>query len=378
MAATGTNIPLFDLQAQYLALREQIDACVAEVVPSIRFILGPEVEELENALARFTGARHAITVANGTDALMIALLAADIGPGDAVFVPSFTFVATAGSVINVGATPVFVDVDQRTFNLDPAQLTTCIDAVNRAGKLRPKAVMPVDLFGLPADYPEINHIAAQHDLTVVADAAQSVGGAIGDRQVGALTDLTATSFYPTKPLGCYGDGGCIFTDNDDLAERIRLIRTHGLDPATGHAIRIGRNSRLDTIQAAILLVKLQAFPAELAARNQVAGWYENGLQELATPPLVPDGYHSTRAVYSILVDDRDRLRQALTDNGIGTGVYYTAGLHLQSAYATYGDGPGSLPVTEQLSERIIALPMSAYVSEESVERICGAIAAAHG
>lgn len=314
-----------------------------------------------------------MSVANGTEALKIPLLAEGIGPGDAVFVPSFTFVATAEVVADVGATPVFVDIDPQTFNMAPAALAEAVDAVQSSGKLRPRAVIPVDLFGLPADYAAINEIAADNGLIVVADAAQSMGGSFHGRRVGGLATVTATSFYPSKPLGCYGDGGCIFTDDRERADAMRLIRGHGLDPENGDALHVGVNSRLDTLQAAILLAKLDIFEAELADRQMVANWYTECLKDVARTPEQPKGYSSAWAVYSILIEHRDAVREALGANSIASAIYYLRPLHLHPAYERFGNGSGSLPVCERFSREIISLPMSPYLSKETVERICNTV-----
>jgi len=363
-------VPLVDLQAQFRRLRDRIETGVLDALAAGRHVLGPQVGEFEEAVAHFTHSRHAVSVANGTDALQIALMAEDIGPGDAVFVPAFTFVASAEVIASVGATPVFVDIQEPTFTMDPLHLAHCTEEITRQGRLRARAVMPVDLFGLPASYPEIGAVARRHNLFVIADAAQSIGGELDGRRVGSLADATATSFYPSKPLGCYGDGGCIFVDDDDRAQKMRLIRGHGLEPGTGNALRVAMNSRLDTLQAAILLVKLEAFAAELEARANIARWYADRLSGVAVTPREPDGYRSAWAVYSILLDGRDRVRQALQENGISTAVYYARALHLQPAYEQYGEGAGSLPVTEGFSGRILSLPMSPYLTEETVDRVC--------
>ena len=376
MPPSETFIPLVDLEAQQLSLRDRIDARVNKVLSEGRFILGPEVSELEQQLTQFCGAGHAISVANGTDALKIPLMAQCIGPGDAVFVPPFTFVATAEVVVDVGATPIFVDIDPGTFNMAPDALTRSIEAVRARGELRPRAIIPVDLFGLPADYAAINDIAAEHELLIIADAAQSMGGSIDGRRVGSLARVSATSFYPSKPLGCYGDGGCIFTDDEDIAGRLRIIRGHGLDPSNGDALMVGVNSRLDTLQAAILLSKLEVFDAEIEMRQQVARWYSERLKDVARPPAEPAGINSAWAVYSILIDQRDTVRAALTANNIGSAIYYLRPLHLHPAYERFGSGAGSMPVCEGFSSEIISLPMSPYLAEDIVARICDTVIAA--
>ena len=373
MSRSEPFIPLVDLEAQQAALSSDIQERIRKVLAEGRFILGPEVAELEQRLVGFCDVGHAVSVANGTDALRIPLLAEGIGPGDAVFVPPFTFVATAEVVADVGATPVFVDIDPETFNLSPASLDEAIAEVLSAGKLRPRAVIPVDLFGLPADYPAINKIAAEQRLLVIADAAQSMGASLAGRRVGSLAEVSATSFYPSKPLGCYGDGGCIFTGDEERAQRMRIIRGHGLDPANGDALRVGVNSRLDTLQATILLAKMEIFEAELVRRQQVASWYSQRLRDVARTPIQPDGYVSAWAVYSILIQNRDKIRETLTANNIASAIYYLRPLHLHPAYERFGNGAGSLPVCEGFSSEIISLPMSPYLEEETIERICSTI-----
>ncbi len=370
--AEKTLVPLVDLKAQSLALQPRIQARISETLSACRFILGPEVEELENELAKFSGARHAICVASGTDALKISLITEGLGPGDAVLVPSFTFVATAEAVASLGATPVFVDIDKETFNLDPDDLLRRLDNMKDDRRLRPRAIIAVDLFGLPADYPAINEIAEHYGLLVVADAAQSFGGSVSGQRVGSLAPVTATSFYPSKPLGCYGDGGCMLTDDDERAEIMRSIHRHGVDSDGRTAIYVGMNSRLDTLQAAVLLAKLDVFEEELKARNHIAQCYGSKLCNIARVPKWPAQFTSAWALYSILVRDRDKVRDALAHEGIATGIYYSVPLHLQPAYAGYGDGRGSLPVTEGVSEQILSLPMHPYLDEETIDRICRA------
>jgi UDP-2-acetamido-2-deoxy-ribo-hexuluronate aminotransferase len=363
-------VPLVDLKAQYLSLRPRIDARVHKVLSEGRYVLGPEVEELEKALATFSGVRHAICVASGTDALKIALMAEGIGPGDAVFVPSFTFVATAEVVAGLGATPVFVDIDKKTFNIDPDDLCRCVEQVRRDDGLQARAVIAVDLFGLPTDYATINEIAGRYGLFVLADAAHSFGGSVLGYRVGGLAPVTATSFYPSKPLGCYGDGGCVLTDDDSRAKIIRSIHRHGFGSDGHSAIHVGVNSRLDTLQAAILLAKLEVFEDELKARERVAHYYGSELGSVVAVPSCPAGFSSAWAVYAILVRDRDSVREALAQAGAATAVYYSAPLHLHPAYASYGNGPGSLPVCERVSQRILSLPMHPYLDEATAGLIC--------
>lgn len=364
------------LKAQYRHLKPEIDARIAAVLDHGRFILGPEVAELEAALAAFAGAAHAVAVSSGTDALVMALMAEGVGPGDAVFVPAFTFTATAEVALLLGATPVFVDVDARTFNIDPQDLERRLASVVAEGRLRPRAVIAVDLFGLPADYPTLSDLCSRHDLFLLADAAQSFGARFGGKRAGTLAPVTATSFFPAKPLGAYGDGGALLTDDGDRAERFRSIRAHGKGDAKYDIVRLGLNARLDTIQAAILLAKLTVFPDELTAREALARRYDAALGSLVTVPIRPPGAESTWAQYSILVDVRDRLAAALGERGIPTAVYYPRPLHQQPAYAEFGDGPGSLPVAEALCARIISLPMHAYLDEKAAIFVSEAVQAA--
>lgn len=372
-------VPLVDVQRQMAALGEAIHARMDAVLARGDFILGREVKELEARLADYSGAAHAITVANGTEALVIPLMALGVGPGDAVFLPAFTFAATAGAVALCGATPVFVDIDDASLNMDPAHLEAQIATVRQAGRLRPRAVIPVDLFGRPADYPAIRKLAQTEELLLIADAAQSFGavqaGPEGARRAGSLAPVTTTSFYPSKPLGCFGDGGAIFTADDGLAEDCRRLRGHGFDQS-GEAQRVGMNSRLDSLQAAVLLAKLDAFEDELAARAQAAAWYETRLSAHVRTPLLPGNDRSAWAVYAIRSPERDRLRRALADAGIASAIYYAKPLHLHSAYAGYGSGAGSLPVSEQVSREVLALPMHGYLDEATVERVCDTLLAA--
>lgn len=361
------------LKAQQAALGDRIAARMDAALAHGQFIMGPEVAELEAALAAFAGARHAIAVSSGTDALLAAMMALGIGVGDAVFLPAFTFPATAEAAVLLGASPVFVDVDSKTFNLDTDDLAARVETVRRAGLLRPRAVIPVDLFGLPADYDRITPLAEASGMTVIADAAQSFGAARNGRRVGTLAAVTATSFFPAKPLGCFGDGGALLTDDDDLAEALASIRAHGKG-ADKYAIdRLGLNARLDTLQAAVLLAKLPAFPEELAARGGLADAYDAGLNEIVTTPARVAHSTSAWAQYTIKVSDRDRLRARLTDQGIPSAVYYPRPMHLQPAYRRFGDGPGSLPVSEALCAQVLSLPIHGYMSAEATERVITAV-----
>ena len=367
------SIPFVDLQAQYSHLKPGIDAGIQRVLDHGRFILGPEVNEFETALATHLGASHVVSCANGTDALILALMAEGIGPGDAVFVPSFTFTATVETVLLVGAEPVFVDVDDTYFLIDGADLERKIAAVKSAGKLTPRAVIPVDLFGLPADYAVLAKIAETHDLFLLADAAQSVGGQYHGRAVGTLAPVTVTSFFPAKPLGCYGDGGALLTDDAARAELWRSLRGHGTGKAKYDVVRIGLNSRLDTLQAAVLLAKLGVFDVELAARERLAEKYEAALGNSVKMPPRPDGMRSAWAQYTIQHDDRDGLKARLGEKGVPSAIYYPLPMHLQTAYRAYGDGEGSMPVAERLSKSVLSLPMHGYMDDATAERICEAV-----
>ncbi len=364
------------VRAQYAALREAMAPHIAEVFRHGRFVMGPEVEALEAALCDFCGAREAIAVSSGTDALVAPLMALGIGPGDAVFVPSFTFTATAEVALMLGAAPVFVDVDGATFNIDPDDLRARIAGVRAAGALTPRAVIAVDLFGLPADYAALARIADEEGLSLIGDAAQSFGARRGNRKVGTLAPVTTTSFYPAKPLGCYGDGGAVFTDDAEMAALLRSIRVHGQGSVHYAVERVGLNARIDSLQAAVLLGKLPAFEGEVAARNRLADRYDAGLADVATVPFRPDGCVSSRAQYSILVDDRDEVRARLDAAGIPTAIYYPAPMHLQPAYRSHGGGEGSLPVSEALCRRILSLPMHAYLGDAVADRIVEAVRAA--
>ncbi len=373
---SSSDVAFIDLKAQYSKLRADINARIAAVLEHGHFILGPEVTELETELSRFTGARHTISCANGTDALQMMLMAYDIGPGDAVFMPSFTFTATAEVALLLGATPVFVDVDAREFNLDPAALQAAIENVHREGRLRPRAVIAVDLFGLPSDYTALNALAGRHDLLLIADAAQSFGAIRDNRQVGCLAPATTTSFFPAKPFGCYGDGGAIFVEDDNIAHALRSIRAHGKGDDKYDIVRVGANSRLDTIQAAILLAKLPTFPDELQARQLLADRYDRMLGDIVTTPLRPPGCTSAWAQYSILTQRRDHLAAELKAQGIPTAIYYPRPMHLQTAYRQFGKGPGSLPVSERLAEEILSLPMHPFMDDAMAECIGAAVRSA--
>lgn len=370
-----------DLRAQYQALKPEIDAGIASVLQTGAFILGAEVGKLEQALAEDTGRVHCVTCANGTDALLLALKLWDIGPGDAVFTADFTYFASASCATRVGAEMIPVDIDLSTFNISPDALEEAVARVEREGRLRPAAVIPVDLFGLPADYPRIEAIAAKHGMRVLEDAAQGYGGRIGDKRACAFGDAAATSFFPAKPLGCYGDGGAVFVDSEEEDALLRSLRANGRSPQDKYDNqRIGLNSRLDTIQAAILLPKLKALrDVELDAVNAAARRYTQNLAGAVRTPAVPEGYVSSWAQYSVLCEDcaqRDHVRETLRAQGIPTMVYYPRGIHQQSAYADKHYPDEWFPNTLSATRRVLALPMHPYLHEEEIDRVCEALRAA--
>lgn len=363
-----------DLNAQYKVLKNEIDAGIQEVLDSSAFILGKKVTELEGLLAEYVGKKHCIGCANGTDALQLALMIWGIGPGDAVFVTDFTYFATAGTSSILGATPVFVDIDLRTFNMSPEALEQAIKTVIAEGKLTPKVIVPVDLFGLPANYPEIERIAKKYGLKILEDGAQGFGGSINGKRACSFGDMATTSFFPAKPLGCYGDGGAIFTDDDEVDMRLRSLRAQGKSPVDKYDNReIGMNSRLDTIQAAILIPKFKAFVEyELEAVNKVACWYTERLSDRFITPLIPAGYYSSWAQYTILLDtesERNDLQRKLKENGIPSMIYYPRGLHQQEAYRWMDVSSEAFPNTIEATKRVLSLPMHPYLTEDMVEAI---------
>ncbi len=358
-----------DLHAQYEALKPEIDAGIARVIDSAAFILGKPVAELEEKLAAYAGREHCVCVANGTEALQLSLMAMDVGPGDAVFTSDFTYFASAGCASIIGATPVLVDIDLATFNISPAALERAIEKTISEGKLRPRVIIPVDLFGLPADYPAIEEIAKKYGLAVLEDAAQGFGGAIGGKRACSFGEISATSFFPAKPLGCYGDGGAIFTDDANMDARLRSLRASGKSPEDKYDNReIGMNSRLDTLQAAILLPKLRAFEDyELDAVNAAAARYTAALRDAVVTPTVPDGYLSSWAQYTVLLENRekrDAAQKALREKGIPTMVYYPRGLHQQAAYARMALRDGDYPHTVEATQRVLSLPIHPYLKED--------------
>lgn len=367
-------IPFIDVGAQRRRLGSAIDEAVGRVLAHCQFLMGPEVAEFEKQLAAFCGAKHAVSCSSGTDALVMVLMAKGIGPGDAVLCPAFTFCATAEAAALLGATPVFVDVQADTFNVDANSLMKAIASAKAKG-LKPKAVIPVDLFGLPADHDAIGEVARAEKLFILDDAAQGFGGIYKSRNIGTLGDATATSFFPAKPLGCYGDGGAILTDDDELLGLLKSVRVHGGGVDKYDNVRLGLTARLDTIQAAVLIEKLKIFPDEIAARNRVAARYSEQLTDVAVVPSVPEGYRSVWAQYTIRLRPglRDNLAKALSMEGIPTAVYYPRPLHRQTAYRHYPVAEGGLPVTDKLADEVISLPMHAYLDEPTQDRIIAAV-----
>ena len=366
-------IPFIDVAAQRRRLGTAIDDAVTRVLNHCQFILGPEVRTFESDLAAFCGAGHVVTCASGTDALVLALRAMGVGPGDAVLCPSFTFCATAEVAALVGATPVFVDVDATTFNINVKGIAGAVETARQAG-LNPKAIIPVDLFGLPADHAAIRSAAAADNLLVLDDAAQSFGATCDNRRLGTFGLCTATSFFPAKPLGCYGDGGAVMTDDDGLADAMRSLRVHGQGSDKYDNVRIGLASRLDTIQAAILIEKLKIFPDEIDARNAIARRYNEGLNDVAIVPSVPPGMTSIWAQYTIRVQGgrRDALAAELKAERIPTAIYYPIPLHRQQAYKQYPVGKGGVAVSDRLADEVISLPMHAYLDPSTQDRIIDA------
>ena len=365
-----------DLKRQYVFLKDNLDKALTQCVASGNYIGGGNVFELESQLAEYVGVRHCITCANGTDALTIALKVWGIGHGDAVFVPDFTFFSTAEVVAAEGATPVFVDVDTATFNISCGDLARKIDAVLKDGKLRPVAVIPVDLFGLPADYPEIRAIAGRYNLHVLEDGAQGFGGSINGRMACSFGDIATTSFFPAKPLGCYGDGGAIFTDNDDWAAVASSLKVHGKGSTKYDNVRLGMNSRLDAIQAAVLLVKLQSFRNhELTAVNKAAEKYTNLLQDIVLTPVIPATYTSSWAQYTIRLNDRkqrDTIQSRLKENGIPSMVYYPLGMHSQTAFRGLTSF-GSCPNSDNLCDTVLSLPIHPYITDDEIVTVAAKI-----
>lgn len=387
-------IQFIDLKAQYARIQDKVEEATLRTLRSGQFIMGPEVNDLEARLSAYVGTKHTISCASGTDALVMSLMAKGVGAGDAVFTVPFTFMASAEAIATVGATPIFVDVDPLTFNIDVAALTRAVEALAKGddadhplprltdgalGELRPRGIIAVDLFGLPADYEAINALAAKHDLFVIEDAAQSFGGRRDNARAGALAEIGCTSFFPAKPLGCYGDGGAIFTDDDGLAELLRSIRVHGQGSDKYENVRLGITGRLDAIQASILKVKLDIFDDELDQRQRVADTYTREIEaaglDLVTP-AIPDRQLSAWAQYTVKAKDaeaRAAFQANLADKGIPTMIYYPKPLHLQGAFAPLGYRSGDFPVSEQLGDQVFSLPMHPYLPDEQIVEIVAAM-----
>ena len=380
-------IPFIDLQAQRKRLGQPLEDAILKVVRSGAYIMGPEIGEFERQLAAFGQAPFALSCGSGTEALVLPLMAWGIGPGDAVFCPSFTFAATAEAMPLVGASPVFVDIDPDTYNMDAESLQAAIEAVKREGKLTPRAVIAVDLFGQPADYPAIARVCAKHGLKLIADSAQGFGCTLDGKHPIHWADVATTSFFPAKPLGCYGDGGAVLSKDDSFHDLLVSLRVHGQavksdivgktfehDPKYLN-VRIGMNSRMDTIQAAVLIEKLKIFEDEIAARNRVADRYAQGLGDLVTTPAVIDGGVSVWAQYTIETKDRDGLALHLREAGVPSAVYYPIPIHKQGVYSGYPVAPAGLPVTEAKSHQVISLPMHPYLTEDDQDQVIAAIGA---
>jgi dTDP-4-amino-4,6-dideoxygalactose transaminase len=369
------NIPFIDVAAQRRRLGSAVDEAVGRVLAHCQFINGPEVTALEAALAAYSGARHVVSCASGTDALVMVMMAKGVGRGDAVLCPSFTFCATGEAVALTGATPVFVDVDEATFNIDAASFKRGIATAKRLG-LKPHGVIPVDLFGQSADHDAVFAVAAAEGMFVLDDAAQAFGASYKGRRLGGMGLITATSFFPAKPLGCYGDGGAIFTDDAAFAEVLRSVRVHGQGSDKYDNVRLGLTGRLDTIQAAVLIEKLKVFDDEIAARNEIAERYAQGLGNVVSVPRLANGHTSVWAQYTIRLPagtDRDGFAAALKAQGVPTAIYYPKSMHQQTAYKDYPVADGGLPVSERLSLDVISLPMHAYLDEASQQRVIAAV-----
>ncbi|HTC11845.1 MAG TPA: DegT/DnrJ/EryC1/StrS family aminotransferase [Acetobacteraceae bacterium] len=369
------SIPFLDLKAQQARIAPELRRRIDAVLAHCQFILGPEVAELEEELRGFCGAKHCVAVSSGTDAIQIAFMAEGIGPGDAVFLPAFTYTATAEVPLVLRATPVFVDVDPRTFQIDPAHLTDRIAAVRKAGKLKPRALIGVDLFGQAADWPRLNDIAAREGLFTLDDCAQSYGATLNGRPLGTMADATIASFFPSKALGAYGDGGAIFTESADRAALYRSLRTHGEGTTRYEVLRTGMNGRLDSLQAAVLLAKMTVFREELVIRERIARQYDQRLGNIVGIPTRVPNCHSAWAIYAILLPEgvsRDAVQVRLKEQGVPTAVYYPRPLHLQPAYSGHHDG-SVLPVSESLAHRILALPIHPDLTEAQVDHISAAV-----
>ncbi|HAY46322.1 MAG TPA: aminotransferase DegT [Gammaproteobacteria bacterium] len=367
------TIPFIDLQTQYKKHQAEIQASINAVLEHGRYIMGPEIARLESELQIFTGVEHAIACASGTDALLLALMSAGVGKGDAIYTTPYTFFATAEVISLVGATPVFVDVDPTTYNIDPIALVKSITQTTDTGKLKPKGIIPVDLFGQPADYDSINTLAAEHDLFVIQDAAQSFGATYKGDRTCSNTPLAATSFFPAKPLGCYGDGGAVFTNDADVARTLKSIRVHGEGQDKYDNIRLGLNARMDSIQAAVLIEKMKFYETEIELRQRVANRYSELLKNHVNTPVIANDCTSVWAQYSITSENREALRIALSDEQIPTAMYYPTPIHLSTAYAHLNHKIGDFPISEKLSQTMFSLPMHPYLGEDQIDRICGII-----
>ena len=363
-----------DLKTQYNVLKDEMDKAILDVVASSAYVMGPKIKEMEMAFADYVGTKHCIACNSGTDALLLALKAWDVKPGDAVFVPSFTFFASAEVIAMQGATPVFVDVDKDTFNIDVADLERKIEQTLKAGKLTPRVVIAVDLFGLPADFKSVRKVADKYHLYVLEDGAQGFGGRIGDKKACTFGDISTTSFFPAKPVGCYGDGGAVFTDNDDWAALMESYHIHGKGSDRYDNVRIGMNSRLDSIQAAILIVKLKAFKDyELVDVNKVAARYTEKLKGVVKTPIVPEGFYSSWAQYTLQLKDKEQragLQAALKALDIPTAIYYPIPMHRQTAFSYLNLDDNRCPVSDQLADTVISLPIHPYLSEKDQDLIC--------
>lgn len=366
-----------DLKTQYNVLKDEMDKAILDVVASSAFVMGPKIKEMEMAFAEYVGVKHCVACNSGTDALLLALKVWDVKAGDAVFVPSFTFFASAEVIAMQGATPVFVDVDKDTFNMDVDDLERKIEQTIKAGKLTPRVVIAVDLFGLPADFKTIRKVADKHKLYVLEDGAQGFGGRIGDRKACTFGDISTTSFFPAKPVGCYGDGGAVFTDNDEWAELLESYHIHGKGSDRYDNVRIGMNSRLDSIQAAILLVKLKAFKEyELVDVNKVAARYTKKLKDVVKTPIVSEGFYSSWAQYTLQVKDKEvraGLQAALKALDIPTAIYYPIPMHRQTAFSYLNLDDNRCPISDQLADTVISLPIHPYLSESDQDRVCDAV-----
>jgi dTDP-4-amino-4,6-dideoxygalactose transaminase len=365
-------IQFFDLKTQARRLRKDIERRWLAVLDHGAYIGGPEVQELEQVLKDYAGAKHALAVASGTDALLIAMMGEDLTREDAVFLPGFTYNATCNAILVAGATPVFVDCDPHTCNMDVADLERRIAAVMREGKLRLRIILPVDLYGLPADYPKINAIAAKHDMLVLADAAQAFGGGLDNRRIGALADMTTLSFYPSKTLGGYGDGGAMLTDDEARWKRWSSIRWHGTDEQKKESIRVGVNGRLDSVQCATLLSKMSIFEDERAARGRAAAAYRARLKGKVALQSIPEGAEHAWGLFTVMVDGRDSVQKSMLKKGVPTSVYYGKPLHRHKAFAAFSP-PGGLENSEKLAARVLSLPMHPYLPDAHVARVCEAL-----